>query len=68
MFVKIMYCKSVKEIWDKIQNTYEGDKKVKEAKLQTHRGHFEQLNMMEENIVAYFLRVEEVLNVIEAPG
>lgn len=40
-----MHFKSAKEIWDKFQNTYEGDKKVKEANIQTHQGQFEQLQM-----------------------
>ena len=35
-FTKVMRCKSAKEIWDKLQNIYEGDAKVKKEKLQTH--------------------------------
>ena len=43
-------------MWDKIQTTYEGDNKVKEVKLQTYRGKFEQLRMNEdEDIPAYIL-------------
>ena len=46
---------SAKEIWDRLQNIYEGDSKVKAAKLQTYRGQFEQLKMKEdENIATYF--------------
>jgi hypothetical protein len=56
VFTKVAHCKSAKEIWDKLQNIYEGDSKVKEAKLQTYRGQFEKLKMKEdENIAAYFL-------------
>jgi hypothetical protein len=56
IFTKVVHCKSAKEIWDKLLNIYEGDSKVKEAKLQTYRGQFEQLNMKEdENIAAYLL-------------
>jgi hypothetical protein len=33
LFTKVAHCKSVKEIWDKLQNIYEGDSKVKAAKL-----------------------------------
>jgi len=36
-----MHCTSAKEIWDKLKNVYEGDEKIKEAKLQTYRGQFE---------------------------
>jgi hypothetical protein len=58
-----------KEIWDKLQNIYEGDTKVKEAKLQTYRGQFEQLKMKEdEDITAYFLRVDETVNAIIGLG
>jgi hypothetical protein len=35
VFTKVAHCKSTKEIWDKLRNIYEGDSKVKEAKLQT---------------------------------
>jgi hypothetical protein len=31
--VKFMHCKSTKEIWDKLEVVYEGDDKVREAKL-----------------------------------
>ena len=46
---------------------YEGDDKVKEAKLQTYRTQFENLKMKEEeNIVEYFHGVYEVVNSIRA--
>jgi hypothetical protein len=38
VFTKASHCKSSKDIWDKLQNIYEGDSKVKVAKLQTYRG------------------------------
>jgi hypothetical protein len=44
-YVKLVHCDSTKEIWDKLQNVYEGYAKVKGAKLQTYRGQFEQLKM-----------------------
>jgi hypothetical protein len=43
IFTKVAHCKYSKEIWDKLRNIYEGDSKVKEGKLQTYRGQFEQL-------------------------
>jgi hypothetical protein len=65
--VKVMHCKSAKEIWDKLEVVYEGDDKVKEAKLQTYRTQFENMKMKEEeNIVEYFHRVDEVVNSIRA--
>jgi hypothetical protein len=69
IFTKVAHCKSAKEIWDKLRNIYEGDSKVKEAKLQTYRGQFEQLKMKEdEDITAYFLRVDETVNAIIGLG
>jgi hypothetical protein len=38
VYTKVVYCKSAKEIWDKLQNIYEGDSKVKATKLQTYKG------------------------------
>jgi hypothetical protein len=38
VFTKFAHCKSTKEIWDKLRNIYEGDSKVKVAKLQTYNG------------------------------
>ena len=38
VFVKVMHCETAKEIWDKLRNIYEGDDKIKGAKLQTYRG------------------------------
>ncbi|XP_057815069.1 uncharacterized protein LOC131028748 [Cryptomeria japonica] len=61
-FVKVMQCKSSKETWDKLQRIYEGDAKVKEAKLQNLRAQLESLKMKEKNIVDYLQRVDEMVN------
>jgi hypothetical protein len=69
IFTKVSHCKSAKDIWDKLRNIYEGDTKVKATKLQTYRGQFEQLKMKEdENIAAYFLRVDKTVNAIIGLG
>ena len=69
VFTKVAHCKSSKEIWDKLRNIYEGDSKVKAAKHQTNRGQFEQLKMKEdENIVTYYLWVDEIVNAILGLG
>jgi hypothetical protein len=69
VFTKVAHCKSTKEIWDKLLNIYEGYAKVKATKLQTYIGQFEQLKMKEDdNIVAYFLRVNETINAIIGLG
>ncbi|XXG85802.1 hypothetical protein AAC387_Pa11g0820 [Persea americana] len=67
--VKVMMCKTAKEIWDKLQSIHEGDEKIKEAKLQTYLSQFESLHMVEdENIDTYMLRVNEVTNSIRGLG
>jgi hypothetical protein len=69
VYVKVMHCDSTKEIWDKLQNFYEGDSKFKATKIQTYKGRFEQLKMKEdEDIAAYFLQVYETVNVIKGFG
>jgi hypothetical protein len=68
-FVKVMHLNTAKEMWDKRINSYEGNEKVKGAKLQTYRLKFEQLKMNEdETISKYFLRVEELVNAMKGLG
>jgi hypothetical protein len=68
-FVKVMHLNTAKEMWDKLINSYEGNEKVKGAKLQTYRLKFEQLEMNEdETISKYFLRVEELVNAMKGLG
>jgi hypothetical protein len=40
-FFKLMHCDSTKVMWDKLISSYEGNEKVKDTKLQTHRLKFE---------------------------
>ena len=68
-FVKVMHLESAKEMWDKLTSSYEGNEKVKDAKLQTSRLKFEQLNMNEDKTISkYFLRVEEIVNAMKGLG
>ena len=61
-----MQLESAKEIWDKLVNNYEGDEKVKLAKLQAHIMQFESLRMSEdENITGFFLIVDETVNTMK---
>ena len=41
-FEKVMHLESTKAMWDKLISSYEGNEKVKDAKLQTYRLKFEQ--------------------------
>jgi hypothetical protein len=69
VFTNVAHFKYAKDIWDKLRNIYEGDSKVKVAKLQTYRGQFKQLKMKEdEDIVAYLLQVDEIVNAIIGLG
>jgi hypothetical protein len=68
-FVKVMHLDIAKAMWDKLINNYEGNEKVKDAKLQTYRLKFEQLKMNEdETISKYFLRVVELVNAMKGLG
>jgi hypothetical protein len=40
IYTEVIHCRSAKEIWDKLQNIYEGDSKVKATNLQTYKGQF----------------------------
>jgi hypothetical protein len=56
-------------MWDKLISSYEGNEKVKDAKLQTYRLKFEQLKMNEDETVSkYFLRVEYLVNSMKGLG
>ena len=64
-----MHLEFEKETWDKLVRSYEGNKKVKDAKLQTYRLKFEQLNMNEDETVSKnFLRIEESVNAMKGLG
>jgi hypothetical protein len=68
-FVKVMHLESTKAMWDKLISSYEGNEKVKDAKLQTYRLKFEQLKMNEDETVnKIFLRVEELVNAMKGLG
>ncbi len=40
-------------MWEKLISSYEGNEKVKDAKLQTHRLRFEQLRMNEDENISF---------------
>jgi hypothetical protein len=68
-FVKVMHLETAKAMWDKLISSYEGNEKVKDAKLQTYRLKFEQLKMNEDEIISkYFLIVEELVNAMKGLG
>ncbi|XP_057823542.1 uncharacterized protein LOC131035829 [Cryptomeria japonica] len=67
-FVKVMHC-TLAKTWDKIQRLYDGDTKVKEAKLQNLRTQFENWKIKEEEKLAIYLqRVDEIVSTIIGLG
>jgi hypothetical protein len=67
--VKVMHLETIKAMWEKFIRIYEGNEKVKDAKLQTYRLQFEQLKMNEdETFNKFFLRVEELVNAMKGLG
>ena len=62
-FFKVMHLDTEKAIWDKIILSYEGDAKVKSAKLQTLRIQYENIKMHNEDSIAnLFLRLDDIVN------
>lgn len=64
--VKVRHYKLAKENQDNHVCSYEGDDKVKKAKLESYRVKFGSLRMNEDaTIFEYFIRVDEVENMIK---
>ncbi|XP_057870879.2 uncharacterized protein LOC131077401 [Cryptomeria japonica] len=69
VFVKIMHCKSAHEIWEKLENIYQGNEKVKQSKILTLKTQFEEMRMKDDEKVAeYFLWIDEVVNGMRGLG
>ena len=60
-----MQLNTTKEIWEKIILSYEGDTKVKSAKIQTLRIQYENLRMHnEESSANFFLCLDYIVNIM----
>ena len=60
---------TTKAIWDKIIQSYEGDTKVKSAKIQTLRIQYETLGIdNDESITSFSLKVDEIMNFLRKLG
>ena len=65
IYAKVIGFNSSNELWDILQNIYEGNDNVKNINLPLYGEKFENIEMKEtENIAAYLLRVDEVSNTI----
>jgi hypothetical protein len=51
-FVKVMHLETAKPMWNNLVSSYEGNEKVKDAKLQSYRLKFGQLNINEDETVS----------------
>ena len=66
---KVFSCESAYEIWNKLVQIYEGDSNVKEAKMQTYRAQFENLQMNDsEDINGFMNRVRGITNSLRGLG
>ena len=64
-----MQLKTAKEIWEKIILSYEGDDKVKHAKLKSLIIQYKTLKRHnDESVDNYFLRIDEIVNRMENLG
>ncbi|XP_057779449.1 uncharacterized protein LOC130998029 [Salvia miltiorrhiza] len=54
VFTLISMCATAKETWDVLQNTYEGNSKVKKQRLQQLTSRFEELKMDEHETITMF--------------
>lgn len=69
VFVKIMHCKYAHEIWEKLENIYQGNEKVNQSKILTLKTQIEEMRMKDdEKVVDYFLRIDEVVNGMRGLG
>ncbi|KAF9589017.1 hypothetical protein IFM89_018256 [Coptis chinensis] len=68
-FRRISSCTTSKEAWDKLCMTHEGDKTVKESKLELLTTQFETLRMEEsESFDDFFVRLQDIINNSQALG
>ncbi|GAV83325.1 UBN2 domain-containing protein, partial [Cephalotus follicularis] len=66
-FNRISSCISAKEIWDRLEVTYEGTNQVKEAKISMLVHHYEMFTMNEnEDIKSMFSRFTNIINALQA--
>ena len=64
-----MRASKAKEVWDILQQEFQGDTKVRAIKLQTLKKEFENMKMREnENLKEYFSRFMELVNQMKAYG
>ncbi|XP_020989692.1 uncharacterized protein LOC110276928 [Arachis duranensis] len=68
-YQKVSRCKTTKEIWDKLQITYEGIEQVKEIRIDMLKKEYEMFDIIEgETIDKMFERFSVIINSLDAMG
>ena len=66
-FDEVKDCKTAHTMWTKLKDIYGGDDNVRRAKVESLRGWFDQLRMIEdENVAKYVERIEAGVSAIRA--
>ncbi|GLJ10682.1 hypothetical protein SUGI_0132960 [Cryptomeria japonica] len=68
-FIDVLDKENPKEVWDTLENIYGGDEHVKQAKEESLRGKFEDMQMVEdETIQQYGIRIKTIVGHIKSAG
>ena len=68
-YAKISNCDTAKEMWDKLEVTYEGTSKVRETKIDALRHDYEAFMMKDdENIESMFTRFSKIIGELKSLG
>lgn len=68
-FIDVQDKVNLKEVWDTLENIYGGDEHVKQAKEESLRGKFEDMQMVEgETIQQYGIRIKTIVRDIKSAG
>ncbi|XP_059654894.1 uncharacterized protein LOC132301673 [Cornus florida] len=68
-FTRVKNCKTTKEMWDSLQAAHEGNKVIKENKIQLFKVQYEVCKMEErETIAEYMFKIKDLVNNMRALG